>query len=97
MKIVVNEKLNIYGFERKNVCFCIWYVHWIFGSNLLIESLFINSLIFQVIAVILAPSFYLLYKQENADNPTKYHNNGRVKWDVINRDILISLHTGSSR
>ena len=47
--------------------------------KLLIESLFINSLIFQVIAVILAPSFYLLYKQENADNPTKYHNNGRVK------------------
>ena len=44
----------------------------IFGSiKLLIESLFINSLIFQVIAVILAACYYLLNKQENVDNQTK--------------------------
>jgi hypothetical protein len=39
--------------------------------KLLIESLFINSLIFQVIAVILAACYYLLNKQENVDNQTK--------------------------
>ena len=39
--------------------------------KLLIESLFINSLIFQVIGVILAACYYLLNKQENVDNQTK--------------------------
>ena len=78
MKIVVNEKLNIYRFERKTCLLLQLIFHqlhiWLY--KLLIESLFINSLIFQVIGVILAPRFYLLNKQENADNLTKYHNNG---------------------
>ena len=39
--------------------------------KLLIESLFINSLISQVIAVILAACYYLLNKQENVDNQTE--------------------------
>ena len=37
------------------------------------------TLIFQVITAISGWIMYLLYKQENADNLTKYHNNGGVK------------------
>ena len=73
MKIVVNEKLNIYRFERKTCLLLQLIFHqlhiWLY--KLLIESLFINSLIFQVIAVILAACYYLLNKQENVDNQTK--------------------------
>ena len=73
MKIVVNEKLNIYRFERKTCLLLQLIFHqlhiWLY--KLLIESLFINSLIFQVIGVILAACYYLLKQQENVDNQTK--------------------------
>ena len=73
MKIVVNEKLNIYRFERKTCLLLQLIFHqlhiWLY--KLLIESLFINSLIFQVIGVILAACYYLQNKQENVDNQRK--------------------------
>ena len=49
------------------------------------------TLIFQVITAISGWIMYLLYKQENADNLTKYHNNGGVKWDGIKRVFQSSL------